>query len=120
MVEFINLTRKRVDYGAFKKLYKTIFPARGKSQSKQFELSVVIASPTLMKKLNLAYRGKKKSANVLSFQLTKNSGEIFLNSAEKDLKYLFLHGLLHLRGYDHVNNKDAEKMEKLEEKILNK
>lgn len=113
MVEFRNLTRKRVAYGALEKLYKKIFKTR-------FELSVVIAPPALMKKLNKVYRGKDKAANVLSFTLEKNSGEIFLNSEEKDLSFLFLHGALHLLGYDHIKNKDAKKMESLEKKILNK
>ncbi|MDO8664458.1 MAG: rRNA maturation RNase YbeY [Candidatus Liptonbacteria bacterium] len=116
MVEFKNLSGKRVQYGAYKKLYKKIF-RKGK---KGFELSVVFAPPSLMRKLNKECRGKDKTANVLSFALEKDSGEIFLNAGEKNLPYLFLHGSLHLLGYDHKKNKDAEKMENLEKKILNK
>lgn len=119
MLEFRNLSKKRIEYGAYKKLYKKIF-------KKGFELSVVIAPHALMKKLNKTYRGKEKAANVLSFMLEKDAGEIFLNAGlptqagENDLRYLFVHGSLHLLGYDHKKNKDAEKMENLEKKILNK
>lgn len=123
MIEFKNLSGKRVQYGAYKKLYKKIFYKSGNS----FRLSAVFAPPSLMRKLNKKYRGKNKPANVLSFLFEKNlpgrqtgSGEIFLNTKEKNLPYLFLHGSLHLLGYGHKKNKDAEKMENLEKKILNK
>ena len=87
---------------------------------------MVFAPPVLMRKLNRQYRGKNKTANVLSFLIEKNRGEIFLNinllaqAGEKNLPYLFLHGMLHLKGYDHKKTKDAKKMEKLEKKILKK
>lgn len=113
----------RVKYGAYKELYKKIFILR----KKNFNLSVVFAPSPMMRRLNKKYRGKNKPANVLSFLLEKNlpgrqtgSGEIFLNAKEKNLSYLFLHGALHLLGYDHKTNKDAKKMESLEKKILNK
>ena len=116
MISFTNLTKKRVHRAVFEKLYRKTMP-------KGFELSVVFAPPALMKKLNKQYRGKDKVANVLSFELgsptTKlGAGEIFLNVREKDLPYLFVHGCLHLLSYDHQKNKDALRMESLEQKIL--
>lgn len=113
-ISFTNLTKKPIRTAVFVRLAKKIFP------KKDFDLSVVFASPAFMKKLNIQYRNKHKSANVLSFSYDKNSGEIFLNSAEKDLPYLFVHGCLHLLDYDHKKNKDALRMESLERKILNK
>ena len=83
MIEFKNLSGKRVRYGAYKKLYKKIFYKSGNS----FWLSAVFAPPSLMRRLNKKYRGKNKPANVLSFLLEKNlpgrqtgTGEIFLNA----------------------------------------
>ncbi len=111
MIEFKNLTAKRIKYTVYKKLYKKIF-------KNDFTLSVVFVPPPLMRKLNREYRRKDKTANVLSFALDKNYGEIFLNADEKELPYLFLHGALHLLGYDHKKNSDADKMEKLEKKIF--
>lgn len=118
MIEFRNLTKKRVNTAALKDLYNKIFVSAGKAGARNFELSVVFAPPALMKKLNVKYRQKTKSANVLSFLIEKNRGEIFLNINEKELPYLFLHGALHLKGYDHENDKDALRMEKLEKKIF--
>ena len=123
MIEFRNLTKKRINTAEFKELYNNIFSAKSVTGSKNFELSVVFARPHFMRRLNKQYRGKNKTANVLSFALEKGKvgpGEIFLNIKEKKLPYLFLHGMLHLKGYDHVKKSDARKMEKLEQKILNK
>lgn len=110
-ISFTNLTKKRIPTADFKRIYKKLLSG--------WELSVVFAGPALMKNLNKKYRGKNKIVNVLSFMLDKKQGEIFLNSAEKKLPYLFTHACLHLLGYGHKKNKDAEVMEKLEKKILN-
>ena len=112
MIELRNLTRKRVNYGLYRRIFRKIF------KNKSFELSVVFASPALMKKLNIQYRKKHKSANVLSFLIAPRIGEIFLNAQERDLPHLFVHGCLHLLGYDHKNDKDATYMERLERKLL--
>ena len=122
MMEFRNLTGKRADKleKILKSLYKKIFPAKSGAGKKRFELSVVLAPPFLMRTLNKKYRQRNQAANVLSFHLEKGRGEIFLNSKEKNLLYLFVHGTLHLLGYDHKKNKEAEKMEALEKQILKK
>lgn len=112
MIEFRNLTRTRVSYAPFQRLYKTLFPRE------DFDLSVVFAGSTRMRYLDKTYRGKDKVANVLSFPLGDKSGEIFLHIHEKDLPHLFVHGCLHLLGYDHEREKDALKMEKRERAIL--
>jgi len=86
-----------------------------------FDLSVVFADDTLMKKLNTDYRKKEGSTDVLSFSLSKDSGEIFLNKNlrkiknKKHLDFLFAHSLLHIKGYDH-----NAKMEKEEDKLIKK
>jgi probable rRNA maturation factor len=67
-------------------------------------------------------------ANVLSFPLTKNSGEIVLNiakikreaskfgfSPQGHAKYLLIHGCLHLKGYTHGST-----MEQAEERLVKK
>ncbi len=88
---------------------------------KNYELSVVFADDKLTRSLNRKYRGKNKPANVLSFPLSKNSGEIFLNSKriKKDAPkfglsqknctiYMFIHALLHLKGFEHSARMDAQ------------
>ena len=129
MISFANLTKKKISTAVFRKFYKKLFSAKGGQAKDDIELSVVFASPAKMKKLNVQYRNKHKVANVLSFLLEKGShdarsghrngvGEIFLNAQEKDLPHLFVHGCLHLKGYDHEKDADAEKMEAMERKIL--
>jgi probable rRNA maturation factor len=85
-----------------------------------YELSLVFASANLTHKLNLAYRGKDKAANVLSFPLSPNSGEIFLTLSAKvrdeEILSLFIHGLLHLKGFDHGSIMD-DKEEKIRKKF---
>ena len=95
---------------------------------KEYELSLVFASSTLSRKLNRIYRGKDKPTNVLAFPLSKTSGEIFIDKTtarkeyknfgmtfEKFVKFLFIHGLLHLKGMQH-----GDRMEKAETKLLKK
>lgn len=123
MIAFTNLTSKPVRRAVFKKLYRAIMP-------KNFVLSVVFAPPALMKKLNKAYRGENKAANVLSFSLGRapgrqnfkkklgGQGEIFLNATERNLSHLFVHGCLHFLGYGHKTNRNARRMEEKEHEVL--
>ncbi len=76
-----------------------------KALGKKYDLSLVICGDALSKK-----------HNVLSYPLTKTSGEIFLNPNRKGkftLEYLFLHSCVHLKGFDH-----SDKMDKFELKIM--
>jgi probable rRNA maturation factor len=91
-----------------------------------YELSLVFIGDKKSKKLNNQYRHVDKRANVLTFLLDKNSGEIFINphearrnavvfglSYKKMLMLLFIHGMLHLKGITH-----GSRMERMEQKIL--
>src|SRR6185436_4423614 len=81
---------------------------------KSYELSLVFVENKTSHALNRRYRGKNKPTNVLSFPLSKNSGEILIDvkktkkeaaelneSFREYLKFIFIHGLLHLKGMDH-------------------
>ena len=80
----------------------------------RYELAVNLIGPTRAQALNQATRNKTYTPNVLSFPLTKSAGEIYLCPAvaarearrygrtpDAHLGALFIHGLLHLKGYDH-------------------
>lgn len=95
---------------------------------KSYELSLVFVGATRAKQLNEQYRKKTYVPNVLSFPLTKNAGEIYITPAvvQKEAKkwgltprgyvgFLFIHGLLHLKGLDH-----GDTMEKAEKKYMHK
>ncbi|MDR3423934.1 MAG: rRNA maturation RNase YbeY [Alphaproteobacteria bacterium] len=108
--------------------------------------TILLAGNAKVRQLNNDFRGIDKPTNVLSFpqfspadlpRLGKR-GEIIelgdiaiayqyvVAEAKADnklltdhLTHLIIHGLLHLFGYNHLNNRDAEQMENLETKIMN-
>ncbi len=88
-------------------------------------LSIIFIGNSKSKKLNNTYRGKNSPTNVLSFQIEKHYGELFLNLAyieketslyKKNLKqlvlFMLIHGMLHLKG--HAHGSTMEKREKAE------
>ena len=97
------------------------------------EVSITLINDKEIHKLNKQYRGIDKPTNVLSFELADDVllGDmcISLDTGIKEAKsagicvqehvaHMVVHGMLHLQGYDHLNDKDAEIMEKREIKIL--
>ena len=99
---------------------------KNKILGEKYELGVSFLSARKQKEINKKYRGIDKTTNILSFPLTKNSGDITFDlvKVKKDaplfdmtytkfLQYLFIHGLLHLKGFDH-----GAIMEKQEKKFL--
>jgi len=81
---------------------------------KKYELSVIIVGKKEIQKINKEYREINKPTDILSFPLSDSFGEMYINpemtklEAKKfDRKYenffafLFIHGLVHLKGFDH-------------------
>jgi len=111
-------------------------------KGKNITFTILLTSSLNMKKLNKKFRNRNKSTDVLSFpflssnnlKLTKQKkfyiGDVatsyeIINSRSKKDNFLlefdkaWIHGLLHLIGYNHVQNKDYFKMNKIEKRILN-
>ena len=105
-------------------------------RKKNHEFTILLTNNNKMKKLNLKFRNKNKITDVLSFPLkiqSKNKlyvGDIaisfeIINKRSKssffDLEFdkMWIHGYLHLIGYDHKNLNDYKKMLKKEITILN-
>lgn len=107
------------------------------------DVSVVLSSDEAIAALNACYRGKNTPTNVLSFpagpvlpgaELLEDEQplgdivialETLIREATDDkrpllfhLSHLLVHGLLHLAGFDHETDKEAERMETLERLIL--
>lgn len=98
------------------------------------ELSVLLCSDPTIQELNAKWRGKDKPTNVLSFPnepdgfllgdiivslaTTQKEAELENKSLHDHFTHLIVHGFLHLFGYDHENDSDAETMEQLETNIL--
>jgi probable rRNA maturation factor len=55
---------------------------------------------------------------VVCQQIAKKQANEYGHSVEIELNYLFLHGLLHLLGYDHINNVDKILMRQVEKSII--
>jgi len=99
---------------------------KNKILGKNYELGLILLTSQKQKQINLKYRGKNETTSIFSFPLSENSGEITIdpNKIKKDspffnmtylqfFKYLFIHGCLHLKGFEH-----SSIMEKEEEKYL--
>ena len=100
---------------------------------KKYNLSLSFVGPTRAQKLNEVYRKKTYTPNVLSFPLGDTCGEIVIcpdvarreaanysHTKNGHIAFLFIHGLLHLKGYDHQTDIDHAAMEKLERKYVKK
>lgn len=103
-----------------------------------FELTIRLVTIEESRELNSQYRQKDKPTNVLSFPFEVPEGielnllgdlvvcvPVIEQEAKEQNKKLFdhwahmiIHGCLHLLGYDHINDADADEMESLEIKIL--
>ncbi len=109
---------------------------------KNITFTILLTSSLNMKKLNKKFRNQNKSTDVLSFPFLSSSNlkftkqkkfyigdvatsyEIISSRSKKNNFFLefdkaWIHGLLHLIGYNHINNKDYFKMNKIEKRILN-
>ena len=116
----------------------SFFPKKYKFIKKKIHLTILLSDNKNIKKLNKKFRNKNKPTDVLSFPSEKKLdikksnylGDIAisyefmnkpknLNNSEFKSKVIkiFIHGFLHLLGYDHVKLKDFKKMLKEEEKI---
>ncbi len=110
---------------------------------KDYELSASFVSETTIQTMNRDYRNIDKVTDVISFALMDDEikihgledeldlGDIFIcvdqakrqaldlnQSLEKELEFLFIHGVLHLLGYDHMNEEDEEEMFSIQRRIV--
>ena len=126
----------------FKKKLKKIKKFINLIDKKNVTFTILLTNSLNIKKLNKKFRNKNRSTDVLSFPnfekknlkkiKQKNfylgdiaiSYEIINSRSDKknfilEFDKVWIHGFLHLLGYDHIKNKDYFKMNKIEEKILN-
>jgi probable rRNA maturation factor len=113
----------------------------GRGHRGNAELSVLLCDDATIARLNAQWRGQQKPTNVLSFPapplqgavrdekiplgdiaiayetLAREAGENGKTVSEH-LSHLVVHGFLHLLGYDHHMDDEAERMERLERDIL--
>ncbi len=122
-----------------KTLEKNLLSVLKGLKKKKAVISLHIIGDKKMTELNFQYRGKKKPTDVLSFASQEGDGgvrsddwgDVFVCLPQvkrqareygvpwkKEFYRMSIHGVLHLFGYDHMEEKDAKKMFRLQEKFL--
>lgn len=117
------------------KVVNTCFKIAGYKILRGMEINLILTDDKNIQEINKLYRKKDKPTNVISFETGDDLllGDIFMSydTLIREIKeqkisflahftHLLCHGTLHLLGYDHIKDKDAEIMENLEIKILQK
>jgi probable rRNA maturation factor len=107
--------------------------ARAATANRKRSLTIALADDRRVRALNARDRRKDKPTNVLSYPSGERDflGDVVLarQTVWREAKaqgkrpadhvaHLVVHGVLHLMGYDHESNADAERMEALERRIL--
>ena len=143
MLNIINKTR----YNDLKQYYPLLQEYYDKTlevlgMEDDYVLSVILVGPITIRRINRDYRRKDAVTDVISFALLDDEdaveyedevelGDIFINrnrvfsqaeeyghSVKREFVFLFVHGMLHLLGYDHMTKEDEEKMFALQRKIV--
>ena len=143
MVNIINRTK----YSDFKDYYPLIDYYYEKTLKTleiedNYVTSLIICGPISIKRINREYRNIDRVTDVISFALLDDEetveyedaielGDIFINrdrvisqaydyghSIKREFVFLFVHGLLHLLGYDHMDKEDEKEMFALQKKII--
>ncbi len=132
---------KKIPFQKAKKDIKNILKYIGNEQNdqKKISMSIHFVDSKRIKQLNNDHRGKDSSTDVLSFPHNEYDGkrfyigDVFINEdiiesqsieiesdPETELKFLAMHGMLHLVGYDHIKKEDEKKMLKKQKEIFMK
>jgi probable rRNA maturation factor len=133
----VKSKRWKTSKGAVPVMKRAIVTAAATLSTPAAELAIVLTDNTAMRSLNRVWRGVDAATNVLSFpNKPAGGGAAFIGDivlAHKTiaaeackqgkpflhhLAHLAVHGFLHLLGYDHEREKDANVMESLEREIL--
>ncbi|MBR2067472.1 MAG: rRNA maturation RNase YbeY [Solobacterium sp.] len=139
-LQLLNRTNENVYI--FKPLFLKIAKAAEKrlNLKRNYEISVTFVRSRTIHSINLQYRNIDRPTDVISFAIQDeynaffdydDLGDIFINidyarkqakeykhSYEREIAFLFTHGLLHCLGYDHMNEEEEKIMYGLQKEIL--
>ena len=129
MIEINNLTKFAVDKKSFSQVAKKVLSGENR---KTEALSLAFVSKGEIAKLNKKFRKKNKVTDVLSFDLTthhklqtansylgeivicpevvKENSKKYKTTTKKEMMKVFVHGILHLCGYDHEKSEKEAKI----------
>jgi len=137
MIEIIVINKKKypINIGFINKAVQNVCK---KSKKIKGEIELIVTDNQEIKKINRLWRGINKETDVLAFEWSKSKfypckqiGQIFISypkilsqakefhiSPIEEFLRIFIHGFLHLVGYNHLKQKEAKKMFKIQEQIL--
>ena len=121
MLELSNTTKAKLPRLAFLDIKNAVL-------GKNYELSLAFVSAAEIKRVNRIHRDIDKPTDILSFPLSETEGEMYicLTETKKEAKnfdrpyenflaFLFIHGCVHLKGFDHGST-----MERIERRFRKK
>jgi len=138
----LMINNLRTDLSEYEKYFFSIMKETIKilGLEDNLSLSVSFVSENKIREYNKNYRNIDKVTDVISFAMEDSDGfeydsrelgdilicykraikqaEEYGHSLKRELCFLFTHGLLHLLGYDHMNEEDEKEMFELQNKIL--
>lgn len=137
--EIINKTNNNIE--EIKDIEKLLNFALKRQNIDNAVFNVILVDSNTIKDINREYRGKDSVTDVISFALEDDKtfiktdirilGDIYIcvekaisqsieygHSFQREICFLSIHGLLHLLGYDHMNEEDEKIMFGLQEMIL--
>ncbi len=144
-MEITLINRTNEDVEKFLSLFEKIASSAEKKLKlkKDKEISVTFVRSRAIHQINLEYRGIDRPTDVISFasndyefdfeieEQSADLGDLFINinyakkqavqyghSYEREIAFLFTHGLLHCLGYDHMVEEDEKVMFALQDEIL--
>ena len=143
-MEILLINRTNMDISAFEGLFNKVAGHCEEvlSLPDDLEISVSFVRSRTIHKINYEYRQIDRPTDVISFAVRddmpeelleemKDLGDIFINleyarrqakqyghSFEREVCFLFTHGLLHCLGYDHMKPEDEKVMFELQDRIL--
>ena len=133
-------TKKLKNYNLFFKKICKAFPKKYQFLNKKVSFTLLLSNNKNVKQLNKYFRNKNKSTDILSFpinkkiKISKNTylGDIIisynyldkpkfqdLESFREKVIKIFIHGFLHLLGFNHIKNNDYSKMLREENLLYN-
>ena len=135
VVDFPKWKKKIKNLKNYFKIKQRKFNTQINSSKKKKEFTIFLTNNLKMKKLNNKFRKVNKPTDVLSFPLKiKKKSNIYLGDIaisyeivnkrskkslfDHELDKMWIHGYLHLSGYDHIRFKDFKKMSRKEDLIF--
>ena len=143
MLNIVNRTKYH-DFDEFYPLLEEYYRKTLQVLDKEdvYDLSVIICGPISIRRINRDYRNIDRVTDVISFAMLDGGeeyrydenvelGDIFINrkrvlsqaqdyghSVKREFVFLFVHGMLHLFGYDHMDQEEEKVMFDLQKKIV--